>query len=90
MIFEGEYINGKRNGRGKELDCYGNILFEGKYLNGKRNGKGKEYDYSGNLIFEGVYLNGKIWIGKEYAKNGNFYQEINYQKKYIQRKSRRE
>ena len=34
MIFEGEYKNGRKNGKGKEL------LFEGEYLNGKRwNGK---------------------------------------------------
>ena len=44
MIFEGEYLNGKRNGKGKEYDYYGNLIFEGEYLNGKRwNGKGKEY-----------------------------------------------
>jgi len=34
LIFEGEYKNGRKNGKGKEL------LFEGEYLNGKRwNGK---------------------------------------------------
>ena len=44
VIFEGEYVNGKRNGKGKEYN-YGRIIFEGEYLYGKRNGKGKEYDY---------------------------------------------
>jgi len=40
ILFEGEYLNGKRNGKGKE---YNNdeIIFEGEYLNGKRNIKGK-------------------------------------------------
>ena len=38
--FEGEYLNGERNGKGKEYD-FGKLKFEGKYLNGKRNGKGK-------------------------------------------------
>ena len=61
LIFEGEYLNEKRNGKGKEYD-YKNfknyLIFEGEYLNGKRNGKGKEY-YFGELIFEGEYLNGK-------------------------------
>ena len=42
VIFEGEYLNGKRNGKGKELFA-GNLIFEGEYLNGKRNGKGKGY-----------------------------------------------
>ncbi len=56
VLFEGEYLNGKRNGKGEEY--YSNILyetlkFEGEYLNGKRNGEGKEYDSNGNLKFEG-------------------------------------
>ena len=46
LIFEGEYLNGKRNGKGKEYYYNGTILFEGEFLNGKRNGKGKEYDDS--------------------------------------------
>ena len=58
LEFEGEYLNGKRNGRGKEYE-YGELIFEGEYLNGKRwNGKSKEYEYD-ELIFEGEYLNGK-------------------------------
>ena len=44
MIYEGEYLNGKRNGKGKEYNI--TLYFEGEYLNGKRNGKGKEYNYS--------------------------------------------
>ena len=49
-IYEGEYLNGKRNGRGKEYDeDMGS--FEGEYLNGKKwNGKG--YYYNGYLIYE--------------------------------------
>ena len=42
LLFEGEYINGERNGIGKEHDYDGNIIFEGEYLKGKQwNGKGK-------------------------------------------------
>ena len=60
LVFEGEYLNGERNGKGKEYHIInGNLVFEGEYLNGKRNGKGKEYDYIGLLVFEGEYLNGK-------------------------------
>ena len=68
LIFEGEYLNGKRNGKGKEYNDNNELIFEGEYLNGKRNGKGKEYDYNGKLIFEGEYLNGKKWNGKGYNK----------------------
>ena len=59
LIFEGEYLNAKRNGKGKEYNKYGELQFEGEYLNGKRNGKGKEYNHYGKLKFEGEYLNGK-------------------------------
>ena len=58
IIFEGEYLNGKRNGKGKEFEN-DKLIFEGEYFNGKRNGKGKEYDINGKLIYEGEYLNGK-------------------------------
>ena len=66
LCFEGGYLNGKRNGKGKEYDYYKRLKFEGEYLNGKRNGKGKEYDSNGKLKFEGEYLKGKEWNGKGY------------------------
>ena len=51
LIFEGEYLNGKRNGKGKEYNENGELLFEGEYLYGKRwNGKG--YNKEGNIDFE--------------------------------------
>ncbi len=59
LRFEGEYLNGKKNGQTKEYDIYGNLLFEGDYLNEKRNEKGKQYDSNGNLMFVGEYLDGK-------------------------------
>ena len=62
IIFEGEYLNGKRNGKGKEFNDNFGLLYlsyEGEYLNDKRNGKGKEYDENNNVVFEGEYSNGK-------------------------------
>ena len=58
LLFEGEYLNGKRHGYGKEY-FDGKLSYEGEYLNGKRNGKGKEYNYKGKLEFEGEYSNNK-------------------------------
>ena len=53
LKFEGEYINGEKNGKGIEYDISSKtILFEGEYLNGKRNGKGKEYNYKHELKYE--------------------------------------
>ena len=51
LKFEGEYINGERNGKGKGYDFDGRLRFVGEYLNGKSNGKGKEYDKDGKLRF---------------------------------------
>ena len=71
LIFEGKYINGKRNGKVKEYNDNGNLRFEGEYLNGELVGKGKGYYNNGNLHYEGQYLNGKRngkW--KEYYDNG--------------------
>ena len=48
LKFDGEYLNGQRNGKGKEY-YEGNLKFEGEYLIGKRNGKGKEYDIDGKI-----------------------------------------
>ena len=71
LVFEGEYLNWKKNGNGKEFDDNGKLIVEGAYLNGKRNGKGKEYNNGGKLIFEGEYLNGKRnGNGKEYNNEG--------------------
>ena len=70
-IYEGEYLDGKRNGKGKEF-CDEQCIYEGEYLNGVKNGKGKCYK-NDELIFEGKFLNGK--------KNG-FGKEIYYKEYY--------
>ena len=36
LIFEGEYLKGKRNGKGKEYWYNGKLKFEGQYLNNKK------------------------------------------------------
>ena len=36
IIYEGEFLNGKKHGKGKEYNKYGIVMFEGEYLNGKR------------------------------------------------------
>ena len=96
LVFEGEYSNGKRNGKGKEFGEYNEIIFEGEYLNGKRykgvgyyrnkkifelnKDEGKEYYNNGQIKFEGEYLNNKRYNGKLYDINGNIECEIKYGK----------
>ena len=75
LIFEGEYINGEKNGRGKEYYIRSPdeeiLIFDGEYINGKKNGKVKEIDDVKNcVIFSSEYLNGeRNGIGKEYEHN---------------------
>ena len=70
-----KYLNGKRNGKGKEYNYYNsNLLFDGEYLNGKRwNGFG--YNVNGNMEFEIKDGKGKI---KEYHENGKLEFEGEY------------
>ena len=77
LIFQGEHLNGERNGKGKEYNDNGFMIFEGEYLNGKRNGKGKEYNKNDKIIFEGEYLNGKKWNGIGYDTINNIIYKIN-------------
>ena len=80
LIFEGNYMNGKRNGRGKEYND--DIVFEGEFLNGIKNGKGVEYNPK-TILFYGEYLNGKKWngIAKEYYYIK--YSDAHYRLKFI-------
>ena len=79
LVYEGEFSNGHKNGKGKEYDN-NRLIFEGEYINGERNGYGKEYYDNEKLKFEGEYhygiRNGK---GKEYYKNG----ELKFEGEYI-------
>ena len=78
LKYDGDYLNGEKNGNGKEYYYSGNLKYEGNYLNGKKdkNGKRKEYYDTMNqdiaLKFDGEYLNGKKWngYGKEFDNDG--------------------
>ena len=55
LLYEGEYLNGKRNGPGK-IYKKGKLIFEGNFVEGRKKGPCKEYYGNGILKFEGVYL----------------------------------
>ena len=60
LIFEGEYLNGKKNGKGKKYYWNGQLEYEGEFLDEEKNGKGKEYDFlTGRLIYDDLFLFGK-------------------------------
>ena len=79
LLFEGQYLKDKKNGKCKEYNDQSNLIFEGEYLNGYKNGECKEYSYNGKLIFEGEYLNGiKNGKCKEYYDYGKIKFEGEY------------
>ena len=74
LIFEGESINGEKNGKGKEY-FKNKLIFEGEYKNGKRNGYGIEKNfYEG--VFKGIFKDDMKWDGRGYNKNGEIEYEI--------------
>ena len=61
LLFEGEYLNSERNGKGKEYDFDGRLEFEGEYLDGNRS-KGNEY-YDDKKIYR-EYFNKRSSFSK--------------------------
>ena len=72
LIFEGEFLNGQKNGKGQEYDNNNNIIFDGEYINGERNGKGLEYYDNGKIKYEGEYN-----YGKKMEKEKNIIKMVN-------------
>ena len=58
VIYDGRFINGFRQGFGKEYNENGVLIYEGEFLNGMRNGFGKSYDEIGEFKEEGFWENG--------------------------------
>ena len=77
LIFEGEIINGLREGKGKEYFETGKIYYEGDWKKGQKNGKGIMYNDFGWKSYEGDFLDDeKNGIGKEYdIQDYTFYKE---------------
>ena len=78
LIYEGEYFEGKRHGKGKEYNNSGELIFEGEYLYGFKN-KGIEYDNK-KIIFKGEYFNEQKWNG---IKKDYYYDKIIFEGEYM-------
>ena len=76
LIFEGEYSNGLKNGKGKEYYDNGKLKFEGEYLNGKK-WNGKIY----NKYFDHIEL--EIKSGKGRGRGREFLNDYIFNGKYI-------
>ena len=76
MCYDGEYQNGKRNGKVKEYNNNtGYLIFGDNYLNGKK-WDGKEYDKNNKVIY-------KLKEGKGYVKELDFNGQIKFKGEYI-------
>jgi len=74
-VYEGEWIDGKRNGQGKAINP--KAIVEGTWRDDKLNGQGK-ITYKNGTVYEGEFKNNKLnGIGKIQFINGSFY-EGNY------------
>ena len=65
IIFEGEYLDGEKNGKGKEFYYEEKSIF---YDNDKNNENNKieeieNSDKNKRIRFDGIYKNGKRWNG---------------------------
>ena len=67
LLFEGEYLDGDKNGKGKQYYYNGRLKFKGQYLNGKKwNGKINNYSILGK---RSTY---ELIDGKGYIKENNY------------------
>ena len=59
LRYDGEYLDGKRHGKGKEFNSIGSLIYEGNFSKGEWNGFGKK-NINDELVYEGEFLNGEI------------------------------
>ena len=71
ITFKGEFLNGRRNGPGKEYNDLKVNITDGLYKDGRLGSKGVKYYDNGNRMYEGEFVGGlKGGYGVSYYKNG--------------------
>ena len=72
-VYEGEFVDGKRNGKGKYTYADGTV-YEGDFIDGNFNGKGK-YTFANGDVYEGDFIDDKrTGKGKYTFANGTVYE----------------
>ena len=77
LLYEGEFLNGERDGCGKEYYCINNIGNDGECLVQKDFEIENQKIYDGKLKFDGVFKLGRKLNGKGYNELGQEIYEIN-------------
>ena len=71
-LFEGYFINGKKNGRGKYIWANGNV-YDGNWVDGKCTGKGR-ISWSSGASFDGEWKDNQMSEGKYIYADGSVYE----------------
>ena len=78
-VYEGQWKDGSRHGKGKTFYGSGNIQYDGDFYNGYKKGQGTLYDTKGNVIYKGGWdLNKYNESGVEYENDGLLRYEGNW------------
>lgn len=56
LAYEGDFVNGLRNGKGKLFDK-NKLVYEGDFVKGRREGLGKAYSPGSSSVYEGAFQN---------------------------------
>ena len=81
LMYEGDFINGVREGNGKLIVDNG-YYYIGQFKDNIINGKGNVYDKNGNVMYEGDFINGvregnrKLIVDNGYYYIGQFKDNI--------------
>jgi len=59
FTYEGDFVNGKRQGHGKCTDDENGSFYIGEWFDDRPHGKGIFYDWTGHVRYEGYFTNGK-------------------------------
>lgn len=70
-VFEGYFLNGKKNGHGKYIWANGDV-FDGNWVDGKRTGKGR-ITWSNGASFDGEWKDNQMSEGKYTFPDGEIY-----------------
>ena len=72
-LYEGEYVDGLRNGTGTEYDMFANKTCTGSFVHGQKNGQGVLFYEEGGLNYKGEFVDDKP-VGRGTAfVDGNFH-----------------
>ena len=72
LIYEGGYVNNKKNGYGTEYHTNGNLLYQGDFIENKKSGYGTIFDKNNRIKYSGNWQNDQMHDqGTFYFENGN-------------------